>query len=102
MSIGKLSLYNLCNLFRMLFTSLIIAIKYNEDQYYEAEYYAKIGGITKEEVIQLEYEFLFLSDFILFVTKDDYEKYKLYLSNNEVTLKEARKEYVNDICNIEV
>lgn len=100
MSIGKLSL---CNLFRMLFTSLIIAIKYNEDQYYEAEYYAKIGGITKEELIQLEYEFLFLSDFILFVTKDDYEKYKLYLSNlNEVTLKEAREEYVNEICNIEV
>ena len=34
------------------------SIKYNEDEIYSNTFYAKIGGISKEELDILEYEFL--------------------------------------------
>lgn len=59
--------------------SLLISIKYNEDDYYENKFYAKVGGVTKAEVDKLEYEFLCLMEFSLFVTEEIYNKYYQYL-----------------------
>ena len=36
------------NIHRILFASIIIAIKYNEDSFYDNKYYAEIAGITIE------------------------------------------------------
>ena len=44
-------------------------------------YYAKLGGISKKEAINLEYEFMNLIDFKLFVNQQLYDKYYNYLSN---------------------
>jgi hypothetical protein len=38
-------------------------------------FYAKMGGITLKEINSLEYEFLNLIDFKLFVDNDLFEKY---------------------------
>ena len=47
------------------------------------KFYSKLGGVTKKELINLEYEFLKLLDFKLFVGDDIYGKYKSNLNNLE-------------------
>ena len=42
------------NIHRIILASLILAIKYNEDDYYSNEYYAKVGGIALKELNRLE------------------------------------------------
>ena len=54
----------------------MLAIKYNEDDYYSNKYYAKVGGINLDEINDLEYNFLILLNFDVFIDEDTYEKYK--------------------------
>ena len=54
----------------------MLAIKYNEDDYYSNKYYAKVGGINLDELNSLEYNFLILLDFDVFIDEETYEKYK--------------------------
>ena len=70
----KLNL-NYYNIHKFIFASFIVAIKFYEDDYYSINYYAKLGGIPKKEAISLEYEFLSLIDFKLFVKQELYDKY---------------------------
>lgn len=58
---------------------MLISIKYNEDDYFSNEFYAKVGGIRMAEMNKLEYEFLSLIDFNLFVNEDVFNKYNSYL-----------------------
>lgn len=58
---------------------MLVAIKYNEDDYFANEFYAKVGGITRVEMDRLEYEFLALVDFKLFVDEEIFNKYHKYL-----------------------
>ena len=69
----------------MFLAAFISAIKFYEDEYYSLNYYAKLGGISKKELINLEYEFLNLMDFQLFVKQELYEKYynNLFQLQNE-------------------
>ena len=46
-------------------------------------YYAKLGGVSKKEIINLEYEFLNLIDFKLFIDQKLFDKYKQNLQNLE-------------------
>ncbi len=55
---------------------MLLAIKYNEDDYYSNKYYAKVGGINLDEINDLEYNFLILLNFDVFIDEDTYEKYK--------------------------
>ena len=64
------------NIHRLVFACLIVAIKYNEDDYYSNEYYAKVGGITLKELNILEYNILILLDFNVFVDEVIYESYE--------------------------
>lgn len=48
---------------RFLLTSILVSIKYNDDDYYKNEYYAKVGGVTLSEINKLEEEFLELMDY---------------------------------------
>jgi hypothetical protein len=58
-----------------------MAIKYNEDDYYSNTFYAKVGGISLEEVNILEVEFLKMIKYTLFIDSDIFEKYTIYLKN---------------------
>lgn len=69
------------NVHRLLFTSILLSIKFNEDDYYSNSNYAKVAGITLQEVNSSECEFLIFCKFKLFVTKDLFEKYLIYLKN---------------------
>lgn len=78
----KLNL-NYYNIHKFIFAAFISAIKFHEDNYYSINYYAKLGGISKKEANNLEYEFMSLIDFKLFVNQKLYEKYYNYLSSLE-------------------
>ena len=67
------------NIHRILFTSILIATKYNEDIIYDNLFYSKIAGVTIKELLILENYFLNIIDFDLFVSEDIYQKYSEYL-----------------------
>jgi hypothetical protein len=64
---------------RVLLATCVIAIKYNEDDYYSNEYYAKVGGIALQELNMLEYECVKMLDHRLFIDEEIFEKYEIYL-----------------------
>ncbi len=68
------------NIHRILLSSVIMAIKINEDDYYSNTYYSKVGGILVKELNTLEYDFIKLIRYNLFVSQDIYEKYKIFIS----------------------
>ena len=69
------------NIHKLILSSLIIAIKYNEDEYYSIKFYSKLGGVTKSELIYLEYSFIELINFNLFVKEELFNKYNNYISS---------------------
>jgi hypothetical protein len=70
------------NIHRLFIASVLIAIKYNEDDYYDNNYYAKVGGISLSEMNKLEFEFVKCCGFQFFVELDLYLKYKNYLTGS--------------------
>ena len=49
---------NYFNIHKLIIASFVTAIKFNSDEYYSLEIYAKLGGISQKEIILLEYEFI--------------------------------------------
>ena len=72
----KLTKYNI---HRLLFTSILVAIKYNEDIIYGNKFYSKIAGVAVDELKILEISFLKIIDFQIFVSDELYQKYYTYL-----------------------
>jgi len=68
---------------RLILTSILSAIKFNEDEYYTNEYFAKVGGISLKELNALEVEFLQLINFCLYVEKSLFIKYNSYIEEEE-------------------
>ena len=69
------------NIHRIILGCLLLAIKYNEDIYFTNEQYAKIGGVTLQEINDLESFSIDLLDYNLFISEDIYQKYLNYISN---------------------
>ena len=69
------------NVHRILFGSILSAIKYNEDNFYELKHYAEIAGVETKELKAIESNFLNMIDFKLFVNKIQFDKYSNYLSH---------------------
>lgn len=69
------------NIHRILFVAVLIAIKYNEDDFYDNKYYSEIAGVKLKELKLLEFTYLQLTDFNLYVSEKQYEKYEHYLDN---------------------
>ena len=76
--ISKIRL-NYFNIHKLIIASMLVSIKYNEDDYFSNEFYAKVGGIRMTEMNKLEYEFLSLIEFNLFVNEEVFNKYNTYL-----------------------
>lgn len=79
--IGKIILTDY-NIHRILFSALILAIKYNEDKFFENEYYSQIARIKMTELKNIEYNFLSLCNFNVFVDEETFEKYSRNLHNS--------------------
>eukprot|EP00518_Triparma_eleuthera_P006256 CAMPEP_0182468322 /NCGR_PEP_ID=MMETSP1319-20130603/15314_1 /TAXON_ID=172717 /ORGANISM="Bolidomonas pacifica, Strain RCC208" /LENGTH=248 /DNA_ID=CAMNT_0024668507 /DNA_START=19 /DNA_END=761 /DNA_ORIENTATION=- len=63
------------NVHRIIITSVMLAAKFLDDQYFNNAFYARVGGVPCAEINALELEFLFLINFSLYVTTDAYHKY---------------------------
>ena len=89
----KLTYYNI---HKLILSSMVVAIKYNEESYYSIIFYAKIGGVSKTEMINLEYNFVTLIKFNLFVKEDLFKKYNDYICSNESEEEESDEPYEDE------
>lgn len=71
---------NDANIHRIIFSSVVLAIKINEDDYYSNSYYSKVAGIPVKELNVLEYDFVRLIRYNLFVNQEIFEKYKIFIT----------------------
>lgn len=71
------------NIHRILFTAVLMSIKYNEDNFYDNKFYAEIAGVKLKELNMIENNFSDMIDFKYFVDDETYEKYKNYLEGFE-------------------
>jgi len=69
------------NIHRILFTAVLISIKYNEDSFFDNKYYSEIAGVKIKELKLLEYTFISMVDFKFFVSTDLYQNYLKYLED---------------------
>ena len=69
------------NIHRILFSAVLISIKYNEDCYYDNKYYSEIAGVKLKELNSLEYNFIRMLNCELYVSRKLFNKYQIYLDN---------------------
>ena len=69
------------NLHKILFTAVLISIKYNEDSLYNNNFYAKIAGVKLKELKDMEYSFVEMSKFKFFISNELFEKYNNFLNH---------------------
>ena len=67
------------NIHKILFSCILIAIKYFEDEIYSNNYFAQIGGINNEELLKLELNISTLLDFKFFISEKTFEQFKAAL-----------------------
>lgn len=92
------------NIHRLILSTLILAIKYTEDRYYDNEVYAKIGGVSLKELNNLEVRMLFLLDYGLYVSNELFMEYVQALNNNyqNIMIEQRKiryqKQLMVDVC----
>jgi len=59
----------------LVLTSIVIAVKFYDDQFYKNSFYAQVGGVSCKSLMRLEMLFLQEIEFELFVEKSLYTKY---------------------------
>ena len=67
------------NIFKLILTSLTIAIKYNEDDTHDNKFFSKVGGLTLKQLNELELNFCAMLKWDLFISYDIFRKYYLHL-----------------------
>ncbi|KNE71847.1 hypothetical protein AMAG_16276 [Allomyces macrogynus ATCC 38327] len=63
------------NVHRLLITAVMVATKFFSDVFYTNPHYAKVGGLPTNELNQLELEFLFMNEFNLAISPDEFQHY---------------------------
>ncbi|XP_031479783.1 cyclin-U1-1 [Nymphaea colorata] len=79
------------NVHRLLVTSIMVATKVLDDVHYNNAFYARVGGVSNEELNRLELELLFLLDFSVMVTSRVFESYCLHLEKEMLWYSSERK-----------
>ena len=60
------------NIFRLIMSCIILAIKFNENKVYKNSFYAKVGGFDVDDLNNLEYNIFSRLDFNLRVLDNDF------------------------------
>jgi len=68
-------LVNSLNVHRLIITSIMLAAKFFDDQYFNNAYFGKVGGVSCKEINLLEIEFVFMINFNLYVETGLFETY---------------------------
>ena len=80
-SISNKKKITISNIYKILFSAVLISIKFNEDEIYPNNFYAKIAGVPNEELLQMEHEFLILINFNLLIDEKKYSSLKFAIEN---------------------
>ena len=67
------------NIHRILFDAILISIKYNEDIFYGNNYYSEIAGVKIKGLNSIEYNFILLCNYQMFVSDETFKQYNDYL-----------------------
>ena len=67
------------NIHRIILAAMVAAIKYTCDLTNNNAYYAKVGGISVDEMNLVETSFLVLLDYNLYISSEEYEKYSSFI-----------------------
>jgi hypothetical protein len=78
------------NLHRILISAVVIAIKYSEDVYYSNDFYAKVGGISLQELNKLELEFFQMIHYKVYAEESVFLKYKLSIQEQMLESSELK------------
>ena len=78
--IGKIIL-TYYNIHKILFGAILIAIKYNEDNFYDNKQYAKIAGVKISELKLMELNFIRFIDYQMYVPEEIFTNYRDYLNS---------------------
>lgn len=81
------------NIYKIIAGAVLLAIKYNEDNYLLLDYYAKVCGLQLKQIKQIEYVMLCLFDYNLYINEELFEKYQ----RNIITIIKEQK--MNDSNN---
>ena len=68
------------NINRFFYTCLMVTQKYYEDNAYNNKLYADLVGISCNELLEMEMEYMNLADYQLFIKEDEFQKYKRKMS----------------------
>ena len=68
------------NTHRLLFISILTAVKYQEDKFYTNKLYAQVCGVKTTVLNQMEYEFVIGMGFEFYVSVSLFDKYKNTIS----------------------
>lgn len=71
---GNINLTRL-NVHRLIITTIMVAAKFFDDFFYVNQFFGTVGGLKPSEINSLEVELLFLLEFNLYVSKEEYERY---------------------------
>lgn len=61
---------------RIVATAFLLAVKYHDDIYYSHGFYAKLLGISRKELFNLERRLLVLLDHRLYVAPEEFQRYR--------------------------
>ena len=79
--LAKDFILNKKNYFKVVYICMMVTHKFYDDDTYKNKDYAKFIGVTVEELMEMEMEFLNIIDFDLFISEDEFENYKQKLSD---------------------
>ena len=74
--ISKIKQLNKFNIYKILFTSILISLKFYEDEIFPNSYYSQIAGVSEKELIIMEYDFFILLNFNLFIKEEIFNTFK--------------------------
>ncbi len=74
--IAKIKQLNKFNIYKILFTSILISLKFYEDEIFPNSYYSQIAGVSEKELIIMEYDFFILLNFNLFIKEEIFNTFK--------------------------
>ena len=70
------------NIHRLLFTSLLIALKFGEDVFYKNTFYSQVCGVKTKILNKMEYEFACGIEFEFYVSLSIFNKFKININSD--------------------
>ena len=64
------------NIYKIIVGAVLLAIKYNEDNYLSLDYYSKVCGLQTKEIKRIEYIMMRLFDFNVYIDDKLYWRYE--------------------------